>query len=156
MTLTAVIDLCVSMQSSNPASLWLRVAAAVYDLFPLAALWMVTAGLMLLAVHGNIDVAHPPLVYAIALRGALLAVSAAYFIVSWSRGGQTIGMRAWRLRVVGADGRRLPWPHALLRFVVALASLAVLGLGFIWCLFDRQRRGWHDIAARSCLVRLHP
>ena len=142
------------MQSSNPAPLWLRVAAAVYDLFPLAALWMVTAGLMLLAVHGNVDVAHPSLAYKIGLRSALLAVSAAYFVVSWGRGGQTIGMRAWRLRVVGADGQRLPWSRALLRFVVALASLVALGIGFVWCLFDRQQRAWHDIAARSCMVRL--
>lgn len=142
------------MQSSNPASLWLRAAAVLYDLFPLIALWMVTAGATLLVVRGDIDVAHPPLAYAIALRGALLAVSAAYFVVSWGRGGQTIGMRAWRLRVVGADGQRLPWSRALLRFAVALVSLAVFGFGFIWCLFDRQRRGWHDIAAHSCVVRL--
>ena len=143
------------MQSSNPAALWLRFAAAVYDLFPLIALWMVTAGLLLLAMHGTIDVAHPPLAYTMALRGALLAVSAAYFVVSWGRGGQTIGMRAWRLRVVGADGLRLPWSRALLRFAVVLVSLVALGLGFIWCVVDHQRRGWHDIAARSCLVRLH-
>lgn len=154
MTLTAVTDFRPPMPPSNPASLWLRVAAALYDLFPLIALWMLTAGLMLLAVHGNVDVAHPPLAYQVALRLALLAVSAAYFVVSWSRGGQTIGMRAWRLRVVATDGGRLPWPRALLRFVVAVASLAALGLGFIWCLFDRERRGWHDIATQSCLVRL--
>lgn len=142
------------MPSPTPAPLWLRFAAAVYDLFPLIALWMVTAALLLLATHADIDVAHPPMAYTITLRGALLAVSAAYFTFSWSRGGQTIGMRAWRLRVVAADGQQLPWSRALLRFAVALASLAAFGLGFIWCLFDRQRRGWHDIAARSCLVRL--
>jgi uncharacterized RDD family membrane protein YckC len=153
-TLTTVIDFRTTMPSSNPASLWLRVAAVVYDLFPLIALWMATAGLLLLAMHGNVDVAHPPGAYRIALRVALLAVSAAYFVVSWSRGGQTIGMRAWRLRVVAADGGRLPWTRALLRFVVALCSLAVLGLGFIWCLFDRERRGWHDIATQSRLVQL--
>ena len=141
------------MQSSNPASLWLRVAAAVYDLFPLAALWMVTAGLMLLAVHGNVDVAHPPLAYEIALRSALFAVSAAYFVVSWGRGGQTIGMRAWRLRVVSADGGRLPWSRALLRFSAALISLLVLGLGFMWCLVDKQGRSWHDILSASQVVR---
>lgn len=142
------------MQSSTPASLWLRVAAAIYDLFPLIALWMITAAITLLVVHGDVDVAHPPVGYAIGLRCALLVVSAAYFVISWSRGGQTIGMRAWRLRVVGADGQCLSWARALLRFAVALVSLAALGLGFVWCLFDRQRRGWHDIAARSCVVRL--
>lgn len=143
------------MQSSDPAALWLRVAAALYDLFPLVALWMVTAALLLLAVHGNIDVAHPSPAYRIALRCALLGITAAYFVVSWSLGGQTIGMRAWRLRVVDRDGQRLRWPRALLRFAIALVSLAAFGIGFIWCAFDRKRRAWHDLAAGSCLVRIH-
>jgi uncharacterized RDD family membrane protein YckC len=141
------------MPSPTPASLWLRLAAAVYDLFPLIGLWMLTTALVMLAAHGQIDVAHPTLVYRTALQVALLAVSAAYFVLSWSRGGQTIGMRAWRVRVVAADGSALPWPRALLRFAVALVSLLALGLGFFWCVVDRERRGWHDIAARSVWLR---
>lgn len=140
--------------TSTPASLWLRLAAAIYDLFPLIALWMLTAGFVLLASHGTVDVAHPSFEYEFALRSALLAVTAAYFVVSWSRGGQTIGMRAWRLRVVGADGRALAWPRALLRFAVACVSLIALGAGFVWCLVDGEKRGWHDLTARSVLVRL--
>ena len=140
--------------SQPPASLWLRLAAAIYDLFPLLALWMLTAALVLFAVHGSVDVAHPSLGYRLILRAALVAVTAGYFVISWSRGGQTIGMRAWRLRVVGADGSPLPWPRALLRFALALVSLGVLGIGFLWCLVDRERRGWHDIAARTAVVRL--
>jgi uncharacterized RDD family membrane protein YckC len=140
--------------SSTPASLWLRLAAALYDFFPLLALWMLTAGVVLLVSHGEVDVAHPSVTYRVALRSALLAITAAYFVISWARGGQTIGMRAWRLRVVGADGGVLPWPRALLRFAVACVSLGAFGLGFIWCIFDAQKRGWHDIATRSVLVRL--
>ena len=140
--------------SSTPASLWLRLAAALYDFFPLLALWMVTAGVVLLVSQGEVDVAHPSITYRLALRSALLAITAAYFVISWARGGQTIGMRAWRLRVVGDDGSVLPWPRALLRFAVACVSLIALGAGFIWCLFDRQKRGWHDIAARTVFVRL--
>jgi uncharacterized RDD family membrane protein YckC len=140
--------------SSTPASLWLRIAAGIYDLFPLLALWMATSGLALLAVHGDVDLAHPTLGWRLVLRAALFAVTAAYFVVSWARGGQTIGMRAWRLRVVDGDGNALTWPRALLRFVVACVSLLALGGGFVWCLFDRRKRGWHDLAARSLLVRL--
>jgi uncharacterized RDD family membrane protein YckC len=140
--------------SPTPASLWLRLAAAIYDLFPLLALWMLTAALVLFAAHGEVDVAHPPLAYRTALRVALLAVTAAYFVISWARGGQTIGMRAWRLRVTAADGSRLPWTRALLRFTVAIVSLGALGLGFLWCLIDRERRAWHDIAAQSLMLRL--
>jgi uncharacterized RDD family membrane protein YckC len=140
--------------TSTPASLWLRLAAAAYDLFPLIALWMVTAGLVLLMVHGGVDLAHPTIAWLIGLRSALAFVTAVYFVISWARGGQTIGMRAWRLRVVGEDGAALPWPRALLRFVVASVSLCAFGLGFVWCLFDVRKRGWHDLAARSVLVRL--
>jgi len=140
--------------SSTPASLWLRIAAGIYDLFPLVALWMLTAGLALLVAHGDVDLAHPSLGWLIGLRGALFVVTAAYFVISWARGGQTIGMRAWRLRVVDADGNKLGWPRAALRFVVACVSLLVLGVGFVWCLFDRRKRGWHDLAAGSVLVRL--
>ena len=140
--------------SATPASLWLRIAAAIYDLFPLLALWMLTAGAALLIAQGSVDVTHPAFAYRFSLRAALLAVTAAYFVTSWSRGGQTIGMRAWRLRVVGVDGHVLPWPRALLRFFVAIVSLLVAGGGFVWCVFDRHKRGWHDLAARSLLVRL--
>jgi uncharacterized RDD family membrane protein YckC len=141
------------MPSETPASIWLRAAAAVYDLFPLVGLWMLTVALAMLVAHGDIDVAHPPPAWHLMLQTALLAVTAAYFVFSWVRGGQTIGMRAWRVRVVSTDGGVLPWPRALLRFALALASLLALGLGFLWCVIDRRRRGWHDIIARSEVVR---
>lgn len=142
------------MPAPTHASLWLRLAAAVYDLFPLIALWMLSAGLFLLAAHGRVDVAHPPFAYRFALRLTLFAISAAYFVISWSRGGQTIGMRAWRLRVVDSDGNALPWPRALLRFVVALAGLLPFGIGFWWCLIERNHHAWHDWAAQSAVLRI--
>lgn len=141
------------MPPLTPAPLRLRFAAAMYDLFPLIGLWMVATSLVLLLVHGEVDVTHPSFAYRSTLRAILLAITAAYFVISWSRGGQTIGMRAWRVRVIGQDGRTLPWPRALLRFVIALAGLAALGMGFLWCLGDPERRGWHDLAARSIVAR---
>ena len=140
--------------SSTPASLWLRIAAGIYDLFPLAALWMLTAGIALLVVHGEVDLAHPSLGWRLGLRALLFVMTAAYFVISWARGGQTIGMRAWRLRIVDPDGNALGWPRAIVRFAVACVSLLALGVGFFWCLFDRRKRGWHDLAAQSVLVRL--
>lgn len=140
--------------TSTPASLWLRLAAAIYDLFPLIGLWMLTAALALLFAHGAVDPAHPTNAWRLGLRFALFTVTGAYFAISWARGGQTIGMRAWRLRVVDANGNALPWPRCVLRFLVACVSLGVVALGFLWCLFDARKRAWHDIAARSVLVRI--
>jgi uncharacterized RDD family membrane protein YckC len=138
--------------SAIAAPLWRRLAALGYDLMPLLALWMLTAGLVLLAFHGEVDVAHQPPLYHFSLQAALLAVTAGYFVLSWTRGGQTIGMRAWRIRLVDADGRSPDARRALLRFAVALPALAIAGAGFLWCLVDRDRRAWHDLAAGTRLV----
>ena len=138
--------------SATPASLRLRLAAAAYDLLPLLGLWFVAAVLALAVTGGALDT-HT-LAGKFLVQGFALALSAAYFVVSWSRGGQTIGMRAWKLRVVDASGERLRWTQALLRFVVALVSIAALGAGFWWALFDARRRAWHDMATRTRVLRL--
>lgn len=138
--------------SATPAPLRLRLAAAAYDLLPLLGLWFVAAVLALAITGGALDT-HT-LAGKILVQGLALVLSGAYFIVSWSRGGQTIGMRAWRLRVAGADGRRLPWPRASLRFIVALVSLAALGAGFWWALVDAHGRAWHDIVAGTQMVHV--
>ena len=57
------------MPTTN-APLWPRLAAAIYDLFPLIALWMLGAGLVLLAFRGRVDLAHAPLAYQAVLRAA--------------------------------------------------------------------------------------
>ncbi len=136
-----------------PAPLWRRLAAMLYDLFPLIGLWMAVAALALALTQGREDVVHPSALYRHGLQVALLGVTAAYFVVSWRRGGQTLGMRAWKLRVATTDGR-LGWGMALLRFGMAWVSLLALGAGFLWCLVDRERRAWHDLAAGTRVERL--
>ena len=143
------------MDESNiatPAALRLRLAAAIYDLLPLVGLWFLAVVLALAITGGALDT-HT-LAGKFLVQGLALVLSGAYFIVSWSRGGQTIGMRAWKLRVVRADGRGVRWPLALLRFIVALVSLAPLGAGFWWALVDAQKRTWHDMAANTMWVRI--
>jgi uncharacterized RDD family membrane protein YckC len=141
-----------SPAAATPASLWLRLIAGVYDLLPLIGLWF-AAGVLAVAITGGALDPHR-LAHKLLVQALVLALSAAYFVVSWTRGGQTIGMRAWRLRVVPANGAVLgPW-RALLRFFVALVSLAALGMGFWWALWDREKRAWHDIAARTSMLTM--
>src|SRR5574337_1997943 len=113
---------------TNIAPLRWRLAAAAYDLLPLIGLWFVAAVLALAVTGGALDT-HT-FAGKFIVQGFALTLSAAYFVVSWARGGQTIGMRAWKLRVVDARDASLRWPQALLRFVVALVSLAALGAVF--------------------------
>ena len=74
----------------------------------------------------------------------LLAVAFAFYGWFWTHGGQTLGMRAWRLQVVRTWGGALSWRHALLRYSAAMVSWAVLGLGFLWVALSRRRLAWHD------------
>ncbi|MEO7916346.1 MAG: RDD family protein [Dokdonella sp.] len=149
--------------SQRGAHIGWRLAAIGYDLMPLIGIWMLVALLAMVGLQlatGSTDVvvkdavAHRDWLYWGALRLGLLAATAAYFILSWRRGGQTIGMRAWRLHLVSSDGSPISNQQAWQRFGMAFLSLVALGLGFIWCLIDRDRRAWHDIVSRTRLIRV--
>lgn len=78
-----------------------------------------------------------------------------YFGLSWTRAGQTVGMRAWRLKLVKADSPDLlSWMDTVRRFITALPSWGLAGIGILWLLFDRQQRTWHDRLSGSTMVLL--
>lgn len=142
--------------SVKPVPLWRRFAAMLYDLFPLLGLWIIGAALWMLAFHRGDSVAQLAAVTLDPLDRVLrdlwlLALAAAYFVVSWVRVGATVGSRAWKFRLVRHDGSRVDARTALLRFVLAVVSLAALGCGFWYAWFDPERRTWHD---RVCGTRV--
>jgi len=83
----------------------------------------------------------------------LLFVCFAYLASCWRYGGMTLGMRAWKIRLISVDKELISWPGCLLRFVVALVSLSIFGLGFLWALIDKKNRSWHDLIAHTLLIR---
>ncbi|HWG10483.1 MAG TPA: RDD family protein [Rhodanobacteraceae bacterium] len=147
-------DIESSLSSATPAALWRRLAALLYDLFPLLALWMIAAFVFLYAGGGHYDPRRPGLAARLGLQLVLLAVTAAYFWISWTRIGATIGMRAWKLKLVRDDGTKPRALQALLRFFLALPSLSLAGVGFWWALFDPQRRTLHDRLCGTRMIRL--
>jgi uncharacterized RDD family membrane protein YckC len=81
-----------------------------------------------------------------ALQAFILVVFAAYFLRCWLRGGQTLAMKAWRIRLVDiAPGK------ALLRFLYAVI-LVPTGLSVLWVFFDKDRQFLHDRLAGTRLV----
>ena len=86
----------------------------------------------------------------------LLAVFAAYFLWCWLRGGQTLAMKTWRIRLVARrDHGRLSPQAALLRFVCALVLVPSL-VGIAWAWVDRDRQFLHDRLAGSLLIPVPP
>jgi uncharacterized RDD family membrane protein YckC len=86
-----------------------------------------------------------------ALQLFIFTVFAAYFLWCWLRGGQTLAMKTWKIRLVAPGQDRVPPLTALLRF--ALAVLAVpTGIALGWALFDRDRQFLHDRIAGTRLV----
>jgi len=103
-----------------------------------------------------------------------------FFAWFWTRGGQTLGMRAWRLRVQNEDGTAISWSQALLRFMAGIAACILLGLGVyfvksepmsprfmagigalilftvssLWMVFDKKKRAWHDHFSSCKVVQL--
>ena len=81
-----------------------------------------------------------------------LILLGAYFVFFWSTAGQTPGMRALGLRVVAAEGG---WPRvgrSVVRYLVAVLTLAPLGIGLVTVLFDERRRAVYDFAAGTVVV----
>ena len=124
----------------QPASLSRRAAAMLYDTILLFALLML-ATIPFVALRGG-EMVEPSrnTVY----RIALAAVIFTYFVAYWSWKGRTLGMQSWGLQLQARDGRVPGVATASLRFFAALLSLAVLGLGFLWQLWDREHLTWHD------------
>lgn len=77
-----------------------------------------------------------------------------FFAGFWLKGGQTLGMQAWRIKLAPLPGKELSVARAVTRCAAALLSLACLGMGYLWCLVDRRQRTWHDYLSGTQLVLL--
>jgi uncharacterized RDD family membrane protein YckC len=156
----------------RPPSLWLRFAAMVYELVLLFGVVFIVSYALLSAARWTYPLApHQRWV----LQGVLFVAIGAYFAWCWSRGGQTLAMKSWGLRVVGRDGSWIPLGRAVLRYVLAwhlfapglvfvalfqahtLVDLAVFAGGFCLMLLtaflDPQRQLLHDRLLGTRVVR---
>ena len=116
-----------------------RLAAFVYDALLLFAVLFAATVPVLLLTGGRAVGPNDP-----AFTAYLLGVSYAWFGWCWTRSGQTLGMRAWGMRVCTREGARLGWRRSLVRFTAALVSIGAAGAGLLWTAFDRDRMSLHD------------
>ena len=131
-----------------------RLGAMLYDAMLLVALYMGLTFAMLPLTGGEAITprTHPALERLYQL--ALLAITAGFFGLSWTRKGQTLGMQSWRLKLLREDGKLPTWRDSLLRLAAAALSWLPFGLGFLWILVDPQGRAWHDRLSGTRVVEL--
>ncbi len=146
------------------AGFWRRFASLIYDSLVVISLSMLTAILYFAIIQGLVAIGllvqpkeldpaafidGSTLLYG--LRSALfVGVNIVFFAYFWTKSGQTIGMRAWRLKVQTLDGKLITWPQAIIRSVAAL-----LGIGNLIVLVDfKNKRALQDYLSRTEVVAL--
>jgi uncharacterized RDD family membrane protein YckC len=83
---------------------------------------------------------------------ALFLTLGVYFVACWSRGGRTLAMQTWKMRVVRRDGASISVGRAAWRYALAWISLLSLGAGFLWAYLDRDGQFLHDRLAGTRIV----
>ena len=127
----------------NTPGLPRRLASILYEALLLFAVAFFATWVFLFASGGRDATSGWPR-YALQLLIALMF--AAYFLWSWLRGGQTLAMKAWHIRLVDVTPGK-----ALLRLVLAALLVPTL-VSIVWAVFDRDQQFLHDRLARTRLV----
>jgi len=137
---------------SNPpeyCGLWKRGLAMFYDSMILLSIYFFSTLIIIPFMHGQAIESHN-----IVYQFYLLLIAYLYFCWHWVNGGQTLGMRSWRIKATMDTNMNLGWQHASLRFAASVLSLLLAGFGFIWALFDKHSLTLHDRLSGTRLIIL--
>ena len=83
------------------------------------------------------------------LKNLWVAISFFYFGHYWTKRGQTLGMKVWKIKAVTNEGELMTWVYALKRYVFAL-----LGLGFLWMIIDKENLPLQDRLSKTKLIKV--
>lgn len=144
-----------SEQILHAPGLWRRMASFTYE-------GVILFGVVMIAgyLYSTLTQQRHALQGQWGLRGFLFLVLGIYFVWFWSRGGQTVAMKAWHVRLVDAQGRAVTQARALCRYILswlwffpALATAWWAGLDSSAQIFGLLTVG---VVAYALLARLHP
>lgn len=133
--------------NTRPATLLKRLAAFVYDGFTIFSLILLATAIALIINHGQSFSEHQFL-----FLSYLFVIVGGFVTWFWQKSGQTLGMLAWRIRVIDQTGLPLHWKKAWLRFIVAIPSVLCFGIGWLWCLCDKDKQSLHDRICRTKVI----
>lgn len=151
------IDSNQGIQQQPRAGLLRRLGALLYDGFLVAAIWMLIGYSVQFIAGSNTNqlvdgvVQTDPLIDNI-LFLLMLASSSGFYIWFWTRSGQTLGMIAWRIKLVANDGGLISVRQGILRYLAAWPAFFMFGLGYLWLYIDANGDTLHDKLSNSKVV----
>jgi uncharacterized RDD family membrane protein YckC len=136
----------IEIRQAHSPGFFRRLAALFYDLVLLFGVLMIAVTIVVVPYDFIVGLPfpHEERIHRLGLQLYLVAVIGLFFVFFWVRGGQTLGMRTWHLRLVCDDGSGPRLRHALARLAWAALCLAPAGAGLLWMLFDRDRLTCYD------------
>jgi uncharacterized RDD family membrane protein YckC len=143
------------MSAQNSPPVWRHMLALLYDTFLIIPL-IIAANALLMAIYVNLfmnfDTTQEIRLPAGAVQVVVILCIALFYWIFWRRGGQTLGMQAWRIKLVSNEGAQLTTPQIALRLVGALLSGLIVGI--LWKYLDRDGYYWHDRLSKTHLILL--
>ena len=131
----------------TPTGIPRRLGAFIYDLLLILSLWMMTLWIWILINDGEA-------IYGLFVQLVLMIEVIAFYVYCWMRTGQTLGMRAWKIKIVDVDGENPTLKQSIVRLIVLPVSWSVFGLGFFWFYFSKTQQTWHDRFSHTFTVKL--
>jgi uncharacterized RDD family membrane protein YckC len=128
-------------------SFFRRLGSIAYDLFLVFSFVFFIAGIVIL-INNKEPITNNLFFYLLTLP-----VIYAYFSISWVKGKQTLGMRAWKFEITQKDGNNITYKQSLIR--LALATISLAGIGFIFQLFNQYRLPIHDYYSKTYLASIY-
>ena len=141
---------------SEPVTLLRRFGAIAYDAMLVGGSILIIGGILstILARLLGVEYLEPGSLAARLMTTVYFLLGFGFFGWFWTHGGQTLGMRAWKIRVVTYSGQPLDWQQAFFRYMAAIISWLFLGAGFFAALLDAERLTWHDRFSGTRLIRV--
>ena len=131
--------------STTLSMMFRRGAAFLYDCLLLVALFFIITSIAIAFNHGNA-------IQSFAYYLFLLIVAFLFFDWFWRHGGQTLGMRAWRIKVESLDSQTITFKQSITRY---LTGFVLFGITLLYMPFSPQRTALHDTLSKTRIVILY-
>jgi len=134
-------------KNQNNCSFLRRLCAIFYDTILLTSVFFFATFALIPFLEGSV-IDSSNFIYKI----YLFIVTYLYFTWQWYFGGKTLGMRSWQIKIINEAGIKPSLRQATIRFLASTLSFILVGGGFLWAIFDKNKKTLHDHLSKTMLI----